>query len=216
MADQETFTPPQRAATYMLPLRPRMDGSDAREFSLGSMAGTPDAQHDPAAVPRGLASPDISVEFAGDHHLDSSSDKPELLHPRSAPPHVQHFQSPLRHHKRTPSVHREIKETLNAHSEYTSDDSDGRSHFRVNQYVIKEEIGRGSYGAVHLATDQFGKEYVVTPQPLFSHLLCSNTSSAGRESLLQSPSPQTHTIQHPPPWSEITRPLPLPGSLWCP
>ncbi|VBB86785.1 Putative calcium/calmodulin-dependent protein kinase kinase [Podospora comata] len=161
MADQETFTPPQRAATYMLPLRPRMDGSDAREFSLGSMAGTPDAQHDPAAVPRGLASPDISVEFAGDHHLDSSSDKPELLHPRSAPPHVQHFQSPLRHHKRTPSVHREIKETLNAHSEYTSDDSDGRSHFRVNQYVIKEEIGRGSYGAVHLATDQFGKEYAV-------------------------------------------------------
>ncbi|KAK0732749.1 kinase-like domain-containing protein [Apiosordaria backusii] len=161
MADEENILPPQRAATYTLPLRPRMDGSDTREFSLGPMAGTPDAQHNPAAVPRGLASPDISVEFAGDHHHDGSFDKPELLHPRSAPPHVQHFQSPMRHHKRTPSAHREIKETLNARSEYTSDDSDGRSHFRVNQYVIKEEIGRGSYGAVHLATDQFGKEYAV-------------------------------------------------------
>ncbi|KAK4196698.1 putative calcium/calmodulin-dependent protein kinase [Triangularia verruculosa] len=165
MADEENFPPTQRAATYTLPLRPRMDGSDTREFSLGPMAGTtPDAHqhHDPAAVPRGLASPDISVELAGDHsHHDSPFDKPALLHPRSAPPHVQHFQSPMRHHKRTPSVHREIKETLNAHSEYTSDDSDGRSHFHVNQYVIKEEIGRGSYGAVHLATDQFGKEYAV-------------------------------------------------------
>ncbi len=52
------------------------------------------------------------------------------------------------------------QETLNARSEYTSDDSDGRSHHQINQYVIKEEIGRGSYGAVHLATDQFGNEYV--------------------------------------------------------
>ena len=30
----------------------------------------------------------------------------------------------------------------------------------VNQYTIMEEIGRGSYGAVHIATDQYGKEFV--------------------------------------------------------
>ncbi|POS76670.1 calcium/calmodulin-dependent protein kinase kinase 2 [Diaporthe helianthi] len=65
----------------------------------------------------------------------------------------------MRHHKRTPSQHRVVKETLNARSEYTSDESDGRSHHVINQYTIKEEIGRGSYGAVHLAVDQFGNEY---------------------------------------------------------
>lgn len=26
--------------------------------------------------------------------------------------------------------------------------------------MIKQEIGRGSFGAVHLAVDQFGNEYV--------------------------------------------------------
>ncbi|KAI2642701.1 kinase-like domain-containing protein [Xylaria nigripes] len=67
--------------------------------------------------------------------------------------------SPIRHHKRTPSQHREVKETLNA--KYTNDEVDGRSQSTVNQYVIKEEIGRGSYGAVHLATDQYGNEYAV-------------------------------------------------------
>lgn len=51
------------------------------------------------------------------------------------------------------------QETLNAISEYTSDDTEG-TKLRINQYTIKEEIGRGSYGAVHLATDQFGNEYV--------------------------------------------------------
>ncbi|ORY69938.1 kinase-like domain-containing protein [Pseudomassariella vexata] len=79
--------------------------------------------------------------------------------PRSAPA-VQQFQSPLRQHKRTPSQHREVKETLNARSEYMSDDTEGTKHI-INQYIIKEEIGRGSYGAVHLATDQFGNEYAV-------------------------------------------------------
>lgn len=53
-----------------------------------------------------------------------------------------------------------VQETLNARSEYTNDDSDGRSHHVINQYTIKDEIGRGSYGAVHLAVDQFGNEYV--------------------------------------------------------
>ncbi|OLN81577.1 Calcium/calmodulin-dependent protein kinase kinase 2 [Colletotrichum chlorophyti] len=44
---------------------------------------------------------------------------------------------------------------------YGNEGQDGASHHRINQYVIKEEIGRGSYGAVHLATDQFGTEYAV-------------------------------------------------------
>ncbi|EXF77338.1 hypothetical protein CFIO01_12630 [Colletotrichum fioriniae PJ7] len=52
-------------------------------------------------------------------------------------------------------------ETLNAVTEYGTEAQDGSSHHRINQYVIKEEIGRGSYGAVHLATDQFGTEYAV-------------------------------------------------------
>jgi [calcium/calmodulin-dependent protein kinase] kinase len=57
-------------------------------------------------------------------------------------------------------VHREIKETLNAKSEYTEDGDNGHPHHVINQYVIKEEIGRGSYGAVHIARDQYGQEYV--------------------------------------------------------
>ncbi|KXH69454.1 hypothetical protein CSAL01_08516, partial [Colletotrichum salicis] len=49
----------------------------------------------------------------------------------------------------------------NAVTEYGTEAQDGSSHHRINQYIIKEEIGRGSYGAVHLATDQFGTEYAV-------------------------------------------------------
>lgn len=58
------------------------------------------------------------------------------------------------------------QETLDARTEYTNDEEDGRTHHRINQYVIKEEIGRGSYGAVHLATDHTGTEFVrPTPCP---------------------------------------------------
>lgn len=42
----------------------------------------------------------------------------------------------------------------------TSQD-DGTAEHRINQYVIKQEIGRGSFGAVHVAVDQYGKEYAV-------------------------------------------------------
>jgi [calcium/calmodulin-dependent protein kinase] kinase len=52
------------------------------------------------------------------------------------------------------------KETLDARVEFLSDENDGRTHHRINQYIIQDEIGRGSYGAVHLGTDQFGNEYV--------------------------------------------------------
>ncbi len=52
-----------------------------------------------------------------------------------------------------------VQETLDARVEYTSDEEDGRTYHKVNQYTIIEEIGRGSYGSVHLANDQFGNEY---------------------------------------------------------
>ena len=52
------------------------------------------------------------------------------------------------------------QETLDAQTEFTSDEVDGRTYHRINQYIIVEEVGRGSYGAVHRATDQFGKEFV--------------------------------------------------------
>lgn len=53
-----------------------------------------------------------------------------------------------------------MKETLNARSEYTNNETDGRAEHHINQYLIKDEIGRGSFGAVHLAVDQYGKEFV--------------------------------------------------------
>lgn len=56
-----------------------------------------------------------------------------------------------------------MQETLDARVEFLSDEIDGRTHHRINQYVIQDEMGRGSFGSVHLATDQFGNEYVRTP-----------------------------------------------------
>jgi [calcium/calmodulin-dependent protein kinase] kinase len=55
-----------------------------------------------------------------------------------------------------------VKETLDARSEYTNNEEDGKAEHHINQYIIKDEIGRGSFGAVHLAIDQYGKEYVST------------------------------------------------------
>lgn len=71
------------------------------------------------------------------------------------------YESPSRHHRRKQSSAREVKETLHARSEYTnSEDDGGGAIHRINQYQIKQEIGRGSFGAVHLAVDQHGQEYV--------------------------------------------------------
>ncbi|KAI2782930.1 Pkinase-domain-containing protein [Daldinia loculata] len=101
-------------------------------------------------------SPHITIQQDAD-----GFNRPSFAPHLSAPPDVSHFQSPMRHHRRTPSQHREVKETLNAKTEYTNDETDGRSQQTINQYTIREEIGRGSYGAVHLATDQFGTEYAL-------------------------------------------------------
>lgn len=64
-----------------------------------------------------------------------------------------------------------MKETLHAHSEYTNSQDDGGPIHRINQYQIKEELGRGSFGAVHLAVDQYGNEYVRRDRPSKSRIL---------------------------------------------
>lgn len=70
------------------------------------------------------------------------------------------YESPLRHHVRHASSAKPVKETLHARSEYTNSEDDGAAVHRINQYIIRQEIGRGSFGAVHLAVDQHGNEYV--------------------------------------------------------
>jgi [calcium/calmodulin-dependent protein kinase] kinase len=55
------------------------------------------------------------------------------------------------------------QETFNARSEYSNSEDDGTAQHRINQYLVKQEIGRGSFGAVHLAVDQYGQEYVRIP-----------------------------------------------------
>ncbi|KAF2404638.1 Pkinase-domain-containing protein [Trichodelitschia bisporula] len=83
---------------------------------------------------------------------------PSIKHVSTAPA----FHSPLRHHSRVHSnPRRHIKETLNARSEYSNSQDDGTAEHHINQYCIKDEIGRGSFGSVHLATDQYGNKYAV-------------------------------------------------------
>lgn len=99
----------------------------------------------------------ISINFP-DAGANSNS-RPHPVKHMSAP--APAYQSPIRHHKRAPSKSKGVKETLNARSHYGSSDDDGSAVHRINQYIIKQEIGRGSFGAVHLAVDQFGNEYAV-------------------------------------------------------
>ncbi|KAI0202270.1 kinase-like domain-containing protein [Astrocystis sublimbata] len=103
--------------------------------------------------------PRISVEQITDAADQPTSSAPPLPPLPTAPLSPMSPLSPMRHHRRTPSQHREVKETLDA--KYINDEVDGRSQYTVNQYAIGEEIGRGSYGAVHVATDQFGNEFAV-------------------------------------------------------
>lgn len=102
----------------------------------------------------GILSPDdisLAVPSAGE------GTRPPTVKYMSAPA----YQSPLRHHRRAASTTRQVKETLNARSEYSNSEDDGTAQHRINQYLIKQEIGRGSFGAVHLAVDQYGQEYAV-------------------------------------------------------
>lgn len=91
-------------------------------------------------------------------NIPASHGRPSPIKTMSAPA----YQSPIRHHRRVSSRTRAVKETLNAQSYHGSgDDEHGVSMHRINQYTVKQEIGRGSFGAVHLAVDQYGKEYAV-------------------------------------------------------
>ncbi|KAG5913548.1 hypothetical protein E4U42_001018 [Claviceps africana] len=105
-----------------------------------------------------LASPRLTIDRVDDPQ--DPQDPPERSRPPLAsavtePPGLGSYSSPARQHRRTPS------ETLDARVEFSNDEADGRTYHRINQYVIVEEIGRGSYGAVHRATDQFGNEFAV-------------------------------------------------------
>lgn len=103
-----------------------------------------------------------SLQVTVDNHDDLGAGSRPVFPRNEFDSHTeQKYASPMRHHKRTPSAHREVKETLDARVEILSDESDGRTHHRINQYVIQDEIGRGSYGAVHIGTDQFGTEYAI-------------------------------------------------------
>ncbi|KAI9677514.1 MAG: hypothetical protein M1817_006468 [Caeruleum heppii] len=106
---------------------------------------------DPAILPSHGISLDVpATEEAG---------RPAMIRHMSSPS----YQTPLRHHhhRRNHSSPRQVKETLDARSEYTNSEDDGQAQHRINQYIIKQELGRGSFGAVHLAVDQYGTEYAV-------------------------------------------------------
>ncbi|KAI0996430.1 Calcium/calmodulin-dependent protein kinase kinase [Podosphaera aphanis] len=61
----------------------------------------------------------------------------------------------------SPSRELNVKLTLNASSKSIYNSETGKTEFHVNQYVIKEEIGRGSFSAVHRSIDQNGNEYAI-------------------------------------------------------
>ncbi|KAJ5756996.1 uncharacterized protein N7511_007178 [Penicillium nucicola] len=92
---------------------------------------------------------------------DVSEPSTDLGDTRPVPSRVASAASYDRHRRRNPRARRPVKETLDARSEYTTSQDDGTAEHRINQYVIRQEIGRGSFGAVHLAADQFGNEYAV-------------------------------------------------------
>lgn len=98
----------------------------------------------------------ITTEEESDHASVQQQPHPLLKHVSSPA-----YSSPLRHHQRNPSTPHQVKETLNARSEYLTSQDDGSAEHRINQYIIKQEIGRGSFGAVHVAVNQYGTEYAV-------------------------------------------------------
>nr|OQO24751.1 hypothetical protein B0A51_14032 [Rachicladosporium sp. CCFEE 5018] len=73
------------------------------------------------------------------------------------------YASPIRHDQRHPPRKEGVKTTLTAasHRGSRNGDDDERNVNRINQYEVKEEIGRGSCSAVHRAVGQYGIEYAV-------------------------------------------------------
>jgi [calcium/calmodulin-dependent protein kinase] kinase len=91
-------------------------------------------------------------------HTKALSDTTNEL-PRRQPPSKYTWNPPTSQSR--PTLTHKSQETLNARTHYGSSEDDGTAVHRINQYTIKQEIGRGSFGAVHLASDQFGNEYAV-------------------------------------------------------
>ncbi|KAJ3566005.1 hypothetical protein NPX13_g7296 [Xylaria arbuscula] len=130
---------------------------------------------------------------------------PHSSHSSSAPPspqpHISIEQIPDAATESTPAPHLSAFPRYSLESPETSQEDpvaappnqmDGISQSTVNQYRIKEEIGRGSYGAVHLATDQFGTEYAVKE---FSK---SRLRKRAQSHILRRPGPGTPHRQHAP------------------
>ncbi|KAJ5927951.1 hypothetical protein N7466_006907 [Penicillium verhagenii] len=101
---------------------------------------------------------EISAEPEVDSQAVESGDPPP---PPTRVDSAASYESLDRHRRRNPRTRRPVKETLDARSQYTTSQDDGTAEHRINQYIIKQEIGRGSFGAVHLAADQYGNEYAV-------------------------------------------------------
>ncbi|KAJ5885716.1 hypothetical protein N7504_011552 [Penicillium tannophilum] len=106
--------------------------------------------------------PETPYEISAEPGVDSPDF--ELGDPPPPPTRVDSaasYESLDRHRRRNPRTRRPVKETLDARSQYTTSQDDGTAEHHINQYIIKQEIGRGSFGAVHLAADQYGNEYAV-------------------------------------------------------
>ena len=100
----------------------------------------------------------------------------------------------MRHHKRAPSRSRQVKETLDAQSHYGSSEDDGGTIRQINQYLIKQEIGRGSFGAVHLAIDQYGNEYVSFLEAIVN-LINADPPSVGCQRVFQISTSKEGTVE---------------------
>ncbi|GME29025.1 Calcium/calmodulin-dependent protein kinase kinase 1 [Neofusicoccum parvum] len=85
-------------------------------------------------------------------------------------------------------------ETLNARSEYSNSEDDGTAQHRINQYIIDQEIGRGSFGAVHVAEDQYGQEY--EGQQAVKEFSKSRLRKRAQSNLLRSPGIRHRKNQH--------------------
>ncbi|KAM0754368.1 kinase-like protein [Meredithblackwellia eburnea MCA 4105] len=97
------------------------------------------------------ASPDAFIRMAPDVPPSPGSPSSSLrAPPSSSSPNCDHPTHHAYHHRRTSSTgDRSFKETLNA---FTADGENGTRS--VNQYIIKERLGAGSYATVERATDR--------------------------------------------------------------
>lgn len=85
-----------------------------------------------------------------------------------------------------------VIETLGAK---TSETEDGLR--KINQYLLKKEIGRGAFGVVHLGVDtNTGIEYVRTQATKTQSLHISNRCAIGYQRVQQVSSSTQRTVGH--------------------